>query len=59
MYDELVEVALFSASQSRVLHLTGRLRHGVTRQQAEGAIALAPFETRVSGLVDASRHQSR
>jgi putative ABC transport system permease protein len=46
---------LFGGNQPRQLQLIGRLRHGVTPQQAEGSLALEPFETRLAGRVDAVR----
>ena len=46
---------LFGGNQPRQLRLTGRLRHDVTPQQVEGSLAIEPFETRVSGRVDAVR----
>ncbi len=46
---------LFGGNQPRQLRLTGRLRRDVTPQQAEGSLAIEPFETRVAGRVDAVR----
>jgi predicted permease len=48
---------LLGGNQPRQLRLTARLRHDVTPQQAEGSLALEPFETRVAGRVDAVRAQ--
>jgi predicted permease len=55
MYGTFFGDDLFGANQSRQLQVTARLRRGVTPHQAEGLLALAPFETRVAGRVDAVR----
>jgi predicted permease len=55
MYGTVVDEDLFGSSQPRSLRLTARLRHDVTPQQAQGSLALEPFETRVVGRVDAVR----
>ena len=55
MYGALFHDDLFGANQPRQLRVTARLRRGVTPQQAQGSLALAPFETRVAGRVDAVR----
>ena len=55
MYGTLMGEDLFGASQPRQLKLTARLRNEFTPQQAQGALQLESFETRVAGQVDAVR----
>jgi predicted permease len=43
------------ATQPRQLHVTARLRRGVSPSQAQGSLAIDPFETRVRGRIDAVR----
>jgi len=55
MYGAVFGDDLFGSEQPRQLHVTARLRRGVTPEQAQGSLALSPFETRVAGRVDAVR----
>ena len=55
MYGTLMGEDLFGADQPRQLKLTARLRNEFTPQQAQGALQLESFETRVAGRVDAVR----
>jgi predicted permease len=55
MHGTVVDEDLFSPSQPREIRVTARLRHDVTPQQAQGSLALSPFETRLAGRIDAVR----
>jgi predicted permease len=55
MYGAIVDEDLFGSKQPRQLRVTARVRRDVTPQQAQGSLALSPFETRVAGRVDAVR----
>jgi predicted permease len=58
MYSALIaDEDPLSPSQPRQLRLIARLRHDVTPMQAEAAVALEPFETRVPGRIDPVRAQ--
>jgi predicted permease len=43
------------AAQARQLHVTARLKDKVTPNQAQAALTIEPFETRVRGRIDAVR----
>ena len=46
---------LFGAAQKRQVQITARLRHDRVAQEAQASLAFEPFETRVSGRLDAVR----
>ncbi len=54
-YDTVAGGNIFTSSDSRGLTLTVRLAPGITPEQAQSAVALEPFETRVKGRVDQVR----
>jgi putative ABC transport system permease protein len=49
----------FGASQPRRLRITARLRQDVTPEQAQAALAIEPFATRITGRIDAVRGRLR
>ncbi len=55
MYGLLGGGDLFGSPQKRQVQITARLRQDRTAQQAQALLAFEPFETRVSGRVDAVR----
>lgn len=55
MYGAVMGEDLFGGKQPRQLKVVTRLRSSVTPQQAQGGLLLEPFETRVTGRVDAVR----
>ena len=55
MYGPLGGGDLFAAPQKRQVQITARLRHDRVAQEAQTSLAFEPFETRVSGRLDAVR----
>jgi predicted permease len=55
MYGPVAGQDLFGRRQPRELRILVRLRPEVTAAQAQASLAIAPFETRVAGRVDAVR----
>jgi predicted permease len=55
MLSTLLGGSELTTSNDRSVRITVRLRHDVTAQQAQSAIALEPFETRVTGRFDPVR----
>ena len=53
MYGPLGGGDLFAAPQKRQVQITARLRHDRVAQEAQTSLAFEPFETRVSGRLDA------
>jgi predicted permease len=49
----------FGPHQPRSLRVTARLRQDVTPEQAQGSLAIEPFETRVAGRIDPVRARLR
>jgi predicted permease len=50
---------VFGSNQPRAAHVVVRLRPGVAPVQAQSALALEPFESRVPGRLDAARAELR
>jgi predicted permease len=55
MYGPVTGQDLFGPKQPRELRVLVRLRREITAAQAQGSLAIEPFETRVLGHVDAVR----
>jgi predicted permease len=55
MYGPLGGQDLFAAPQKRQVQITARLRHDRFAQEAQTSLAFEPFETRISGRLDAVR----
>ena len=55
MYQPVIGQDVFGASALRRVRVVARLRPGVTAAQAENAVTLAPFESRVAGRLDFAR----
>jgi predicted permease len=59
MAGPVLKQEVFGAKQPRVVRVVVRLRPGITAVQAQSALALEPFESRVAGRLDAVRSELR
>jgi predicted permease len=59
MLGPVVKQDIFSGKQPRVARVTVRLRPGITAIQAQSALTLEPFESRVVGRLDTARAELR
>jgi len=55
MHDALFGGRLFAPNDARPLRVTAHLRPGVRPEQAQAALSIEPFATRVAGRIDAVR----
>jgi predicted permease len=59
MYPLLTGQDLFNAGGTRQVHVVARLKPGVTAAQAQSAITLEPFASRIAGRLDAVQAELR